>query len=122
MAHWKSKLPEVGTTIFSTMSAMAQEHGALNMSQGFPDFNPPTALQEAVHQAMFDGHNQYAPMAGNPKLREWIASDIADRTSQKITADTEITIGAGASSLIFAAIQALVQRDDEVIVLSLIHI
>lgn len=118
MAHWKSKLPEVGTTIFSTMSAMAQEHGALNMSQGFPDFNPPAALQEAVHQAMFDGHNQYAPMAGNPKLREWIASDIAARTSQKIAADDEITIGAGASSLIFAAIQALVQRDDEVIVLA----
>ena len=118
MALWKSKLPDVGTTIFSEMSARAQESGALNMSQGFPDFNPPEALQEMVHQAMRDGHNQYAPMAGNQSLREWIGQDVYHRTKHSCSPDSEITVGAGASSLIFAAIQALVQPNDEIIVLA----
>jgi len=118
MAHWKSKLPDVGTTIFTEMSALAQQHGALNMSQGFPDFNPPEVLQELVHQSMRDGHNQYAPMAGNLKLREWIAADTQKRTGHTCSPDSEITVGAGASSLIFAAIQALVHPGDEVVVLA----
>jgi methionine aminotransferase len=118
MALWKSKLPDVGTTIFTEMSARAQESGALNMSQGFPDFNPPDSLQKMVHQAMRDGHNQYAPMAGNQSLREWIAEDVHHRTQHSCCPDSEITIGAGASSLIFATIQALVQPNDEVIVLA----
>ena len=118
MTFWKSKLPCVGTTIFTEMSARAQESGALNMSQGFPDFNPPEVLQEMVHQAMRDGHNQYAPMAGNQSLREWIGNDVHHRTQHTCCPDSEITVGAGASSLIFAAIQALVQSNDEVIVLA----
>ena len=118
MALWKSKLPDVGTTIFTEMSAKAHEFGALNMSQGFPDFNPPRALREMVYRAMMDGHNQYAPMPGNLKLREWIATDVKRRTQHECSPFSEITIGAGASSLIFAAIQTLVHSGDEVIVLA----
>lgn len=113
-----SKLPGVGTTIFTEMSAMAHAHGALNMSQGFPDFQPPTALQQAVTRAMADGHNQYAPMAGNVRLREWIAQEIESRTGTVYDVESEITVGAGASSLLFATIQALIQRGDEAMVLT----
>lgn len=113
-----SKLPQVGTTIFTEMSALAQAHGALNMSQGFPDFQPPQALQAEVVRAMAQGLNQYAPMAGHRPLREWIAADTEDRSGAVYHPDTEITIGAGASSLIFAAIQALVHPDDAVMVLT----
>lgn len=97
---------------------MAQQHGALNMSQGFPDFHPPISLQQAVSEAMKNGHNQYAPMAGNSSLREWIANDTIQRTGQSYDPATEVTIGAGASSLIFAAIQALVHPGDEVLVMT----
>ena len=113
-----SKLPHVGTTIFTEMSAMAQRFNALNMSQGFPDFQPPHSLQTAVSRAMASGHNQYAPMAGNIALREWIAKDIETRTGAVFHPGDELTVGAGASSLIFAAIQALVGPGDEVMVLT----
>ena len=113
-----SKLPHVGTTIFTEMSAMAQQFDALNMSQGFPDFQPPHSLQTAVARAMASGHNQYAPMAGNIALRDWIAKDIETRTGAVFQPGDEITVGAGASSLIFAAIQALVGPGDEVMVLT----
>lgn len=113
-----SKLPQVGTTIFTEMSALAQAHGALNMSQGFPDFQPPLALQTEVTRAMAQGLNQYAPMAGHLPLREWIAADTESRSGAIYNPGTEVTVGAGASSLIFAAIQALVHPGDAVMVLT----
>ena len=113
-----SKLPRVGTTIFTEMSALAQAHGALNMSQGFPDFQPPQPLQQAVVAAMAEGRNQYAPMAGDVRLREWIAANAERQSGVCYHPETEVTIGAGASSLIFAAIQALIHPDDDVMVLT----
>ena len=113
-----SKLPRVGTTIFTEMSAMAQAHGALNMSQGFPDFQPPQPLQQAVVAAMSEGRNQYAPMTGNARLREWIAEDAEQRSGVRYHPETEVTVGAGASSLIFATIQALIHPGDDVMVLT----
>lgn len=112
-----SKLPHVGTTIFTEMSALAAAHGALNVAQGFPDFAPPPALRQAVVRAMEDGANQYAPMAGNLRLREWIAADYAERTGTAYDPEHEITIGAGASSVLFAAIMALVSEGDEVVIM-----
>ena len=113
-----SKLPRVGTTIFTEMSALAQAHGALNMSQGFPDFQPPQPLQQAVVAAMAEGRNQYAPMAGDVRLREWIAANAERQSGVCYHPETEVTIGAGASSLIFAAIQALIHPGDDVMVLT----
>jgi len=113
-----SKLPRVGTTIFTEMSALAQVHEALNMSQGFPDFQPPQPLQEAVVAAMAEGRNQYAPMAGDVRLREWIAANAEQQSGICYHPETEVTIGAGASSLIFAAIQALIHPGDDVMVLT----
>lgn len=112
-----SKLPQVGTTIFTEMSALASEHGALNVAQGFPDLAPPAALRQAVARAMESGANQYAPMAGNIRLREWIAADCEQRTGTTYHPADEITIGAGASSMLFAAIMALVSEGDEVIIM-----
>jgi methionine aminotransferase len=114
-----SKLPQVGTTIFTEMSALARAHGALNVSQGFPDFAPPVALVDAVAEAMRSGSaaNQYAPMAGHLSLREWIAEDFEAQHGATYDPESEVTIGAGASSLIFAAIQALVGENDEVILM-----
>lgn len=113
-----SKLPRVGTTIFTEMSAMAQAHGALNMSQGFPDFQPPQPLQQAVVAAMAEGRNQYAPMTGDAHLREWIAEDAEQRSGVRYHPETEVTVGAGASSLIFATVQALIHPGDDVMVLT----
>ena len=113
-----SKLPRVGITIFTEMSAMAQAHGALNMSQGFPDFQPPQPLQQAVVAAMAEGRNQYAPMTGDARLREWIAEDAEQRSGVRYHPQTEVTVGAGASSLIFATVQALIHPGDDVMVLT----
>lgn len=112
-----SKLPHIGTTIFTEMSALAAEHGALNVAQGFPDLEPPAVLRRAVARAMERGVNQYAPMAGNLHLREWIAADYAQRTGTSYHPGNEITIGAGASSVLFAAIMALVSEGDEVVIM-----
>ncbi len=111
-----SKLPEVGTTIFTTMSALASKHQALNVAQGFPDLATPTHLKEAVKRAIDDGYNQYAPMAGDSELRTWISEMYNQAHGAVYNADSEITIGAGASSLLFASIQALVLPGDEVII------
>ena len=111
-----SKLPEVGTTIFTAMSALASEHGALNVAQGFPDLSPPSNLKEAVKKAIDEGYNQYAPMAGDPGLRTWISEMYNQEHGALYNPDSEITIGAGASSLLFASIQALVFPGDEVII------
>ncbi|WP_324731561.1 pyridoxal phosphate-dependent aminotransferase [Pseudomonas paeninsulae] len=111
-----SKLPNVGTTIFTRMSQLAVETGALNLSQGFPDFDGPQALREAVGRHIAAGHNQYAPMTGLPALREQVAAKIARSYGRTANADTEITITPGATQAIFCAIQALIHPGDEVIV------
>ncbi|HHZ97652.1 MAG TPA: methionine aminotransferase, partial [Flavobacteriales bacterium] len=89
-----SKLPHVGTTIFTTMSALAAEHGALNVAQGFPDLETPVPLREAVKKAIDDGVNQYAPMAGDVGLREWISNWYRESNGAEYDVATEITIGA----------------------------
>jgi len=111
-----SKLPNVGTTIFTRMSQLAVETGALNLSQGFPDFDGPQALRDAVGQHIAAGRNQYAPMTGLPALREQVAAKIARSYGRMVSADTEVTIVPGATQGIFCAIQALIQPGDEVIV------
>lgn len=111
-----SKLPNVGTTIFTRMSQLAVETGALNLSQGFPDFDGPQALRDAVGRHIAAGHNQYAPMTGLPALREQVAAKIARSYGRRVSADSEITITPGATQAIFCAIQALIQPGDEVIV------
>ncbi|WCM91454.1 pyridoxal phosphate-dependent aminotransferase [Acidovorax sp. NCPPB 2350] len=112
-----SKLPRVGTTIFSVMSALAAEHGAVNLGQGFPDFDCDPALVEAVHGAMRAGHNQYPPMPGAPALREAVARKIGALHGRAYDANAEITITAGATQAILTAILAVVHAGDEVIVL-----
>jgi methionine aminotransferase len=111
-----SKLPNVGTTIFTRMSQLAVETGALNLSQGFPDFDGPQALRDAVGRHIAAGHNQYAPMAGLPALREQVAAKVARSYGRVVSADSEVTIVPGATQGIFCAIQALIQPGDEVIV------
>jgi methionine aminotransferase len=111
-----SKLPNVGTTIFTRMSQLAMETGALNLSQGFPDFDGPQALRDAVGRHIAAGHNQYAPMTGLPALREQVAAKIARSYGRTVSADTEVTITPGATQAIFCAVQALIQPGDEVIV------
>ncbi len=112
-----SKLPRVGTTIFTRMSALAAEHGALNLSQGFPDFDAPEALREAMARHVMAGHNQYAPMAGVPALREQLANQLALHRGTQCDPDTEITVVPGATEGIFCAVMASVRPGDEVIVL-----
>ena len=111
----RSKLPEVGTTIFTVMSALAQAHGAINLSQGFPDFDPDPALLERVAYWMGAGKNQYPPMAGVPALREAIAAKLARCYGLSVDPESEITVTAGATQALFSAIHALVHPGDEVI-------
>jgi methionine transaminase len=112
-----SKLPHVGTTIFTVMSALAAEHGAINLSQGFPNFEPSERLQELVLEAMRKGTNQYAPMPGLLALREQIAAKIAHLYGVSVDPVREITITAGGTQAIFSAIAAFVHPGDEVILL-----
>ena len=112
-----SRLPNVGTTIFTVMSALAAEHQAVNLGQGFPDFACDPALTDAVTRAMQGGHNQYPPMAGIPGLRQAIATKIEALHGRQYDANAEITITAGATQAILTAILACVQPGDEVIVL-----
>ena len=112
-----SKLPNVGTTIFTRMSQLAAEAGALNLSQGFPDFASPPALLEAAVQHLQAGHNQYAPMTGLPRLREQVALKVAGLYGRRVDADNEVTIVPGATEAIFCAVQALIRPGDEAIVL-----
>ena len=113
----RSKLPNVGTTIFTVMSKMAAKYGAINLSQGFPNFPVAPELIDLVAKAMRDGHNQYAPMPGWPPLLEAIAAKTEGLYGQPIDPMKEITVTAGATEAIFATIMALVQEGDEVIVL-----
>jgi len=112
-----SRLPKVGTTIFTVMSALAAEHGAVNLGQGFPDFDCDPALVDAVTQAMREGLNQYPPMAGVPVLREAMAAKIEALYGRRYDPATEITVTAGATQAILTAILAIVGPGDEVIVL-----
>ncbi len=113
----ESRLPRVGTTIFTVMSALAQQHGAVNLGQGFPDFDCDPALLDAVTKAMHSGLNQYPPMAGVPVLREAIAAKIEALYGHRYDAGSEITVTAGATQAIITAILAIVHPGDEVIVL-----
>ncbi|MFZ5999899.1 MAG: methionine aminotransferase [Bacteroidota bacterium] len=111
-----SRLPDIGTSIFTVMSKMAAEHGAINLSQGFPDFPVSAELVDLIYKNLKAGHNQYAPMPGVPVLRQQIA-DVVRTTYQRVTdPDTEITITAGGTEALFSALAALVHPGDEVIV------
>lgn len=120
--HFPSKLPDVGTTIFTVMTRLASQHNAINLSQGFPDFDCDPELVELVCKYMRDGHNQYAPMQGIPVLRERIAEKTQELYGATFDHDTEITISSGATEALFAAITAAVQPGDEVLILSLLMI
>ena len=111
-----SRLPHVGTTIFTLMSRLAQETAAINLSQGFPEFTPPQALLDRVARHMRDGHNQYAPMAGVLPLREAIAEKIESLYGAQYDVEHGITVTAGATQAIFTAIACMVRPGDEVIV------
>lgn len=111
-----SKLPDIGTTIFTVMSELARESGALNLSQGFPDFDGPRPLLDRVEHYLNSGQNQYAPMMGVPALREAIAGKVADLYGATLNPDTEITVTSGATEALFCAIAAVVNPGDEVIV------
>ena len=115
--HLQSKLPNVGTTIFTVMSGMAMQHQAVNLGQGFPDFPVPEFLVEALARAMREGKNQYAPMMGVPALREAIAEKTLACYGHAACPDSEITVTSGASEAIFDAVLAVVRPGDEVIVL-----
>ncbi|HNM22713.1 MAG: pyridoxal phosphate-dependent aminotransferase [Betaproteobacteria bacterium] len=111
-----SRFPALGTTIFTVMSRLAAECGAVNLSQGFPDFQAEPALFDAVHRAMAAGRNQYAPMAGMPELRHAIAGKVAALYGTAYDAESEITVTAGATQALFTAIAAFVGPGDEAIV------
>ncbi len=114
----KSKLPHVGTTIFAVMSKLAQQHGALNLSQGFPDFPVSADLIERVNQFMKMGYNQYAPMTGVLPLRETICRKVEDLTGACYHPEKEVNITAGATQALYTAIAAVVNKQDEVILFS----
>jgi methionine aminotransferase len=111
-----SKLPTVGTTIFTVMSQLAEQHRAVNLSQGFPDFLPPAELLERVEHALRGRYHQYAPMPGSVPLRTAIAAKLAALYGVTVDPVAAVTVTSGATEAIFDAIQAVVRRDDEVIV------
>jgi methionine aminotransferase len=112
----QSRLPDISTSIFAIMSKMAADHGAINLSQGFPDFSVDPVIIDLIHQFMKAGHNQYAPMPGAPALRNVISEVISKTYNHPVNPETEITISAGATEALFAAIAAFVHPGDEVIV------
>ncbi|WP_375419167.1 methionine aminotransferase [uncultured Hymenobacter sp.] len=118
--HLSSKLPDVGVSIFSKMTLLAQQTGALNLAQGFPDYDPPLELQEALaRHARLAGHQQYAPMPGLPRLRAAIAAQVGRLQPDALAPDpeNEITITAGATEALYAVLAAVVRPGDEVLVL-----
>lgn len=116
MIKYQSKLPNVGTTIFTVMSALANEYKALNLSQGFPNYPSPQKLNDLVAKAMDNGYNQYAPMAGNLDLRLAIANKYNLLYKSNYHPETEITVTAGATQAIYTIISAFVKQGDEVII------
>jgi methionine transaminase len=117
----KSKLPDVGTTIFTTMSQLAAETGAVNLGQGFPDFDCDEKLVELMTRAMRDGHNQYPPMIGIASLREAVAEKVINMYGRQYDVAQEVTITAGATQAIQTALTAVVRRGDEVIILEPVY-
>lgn len=115
MKH-QSKLPNVGTTIFSIMSALANKHNAINLSQGFPNFKSDQKLIDLVSQAMNSGYNQYAPMPGSMELREAIANKMDLLYKSSYNPESEITVTAGATQGIYTIISAFIRQNDEVII------
>jgi len=115
--HFQSKLPDLELTIFAVMTQLAIKHGAINLSQGFPDFDTYPELIALVERYMRAGHNQYAPMQGVMPLRERIAEKVYDLYGTQYDPATEITVTTGATESVFAAISAVVRKDDEVIIL-----
>ena len=115
MMNFNSKLPDLEITIFSFMTQLAIEYGAINLSQGFPDFDTYPELISLVEKYMREGHNQYAPMQGVMMLRERIAAKVYDLYGARYNPATEITVTSGATESVFAAISAVVQKDDEVL-------
>ncbi|MBW2489711.1 MAG: methionine aminotransferase [Deltaproteobacteria bacterium] len=113
----QSKLPDVGVTIFTIMSKLANDHGAINLSQGFPDFDVHPDLVALVENYMRSGHNQYAPMQGVQALRERISEKVFELYDAAYDPESEITVTSGATEALFAAISAVVQQGDEVIIL-----
>jgi methionine aminotransferase len=113
---FRSKLPQLGTTIFTVMSHRATELQAINLGQGFPDYDIDPLLGELVHEAMLQGHNQYAPMPGMPQLRRAIAAKLERSYGTQIDPELEVTVTLGATEAIFSAVQALVGPGDEAIV------
>lgn len=111
-----NKLPGKGTTIFTVMTMLAQQHKAINLAQGFPDFDGPAALRERVSWHMANGHNQYAPLAGVAELREQIAHKVLDLYGCSVDPGCEIAVTPGATGAIYSAITAVVHPGDEVIV------
>lgn len=116
MRYPNSKLPNIGTTIFSVMSKMAADHNAINLSQGFPDFDGPKALLKGVGHYIAHGANQYPPMTGVPALREAIAEKVQSHYQRTVSADDEVTVTSGATEALFDAISSVVSAGDEVIV------
>ena len=114
--HLKSKLPGVGTSIFAVMSKLAIDHNAINLSQGYPNFETSRELKKMVYDAMLDGKNQYAPMPGIYSLREMICEKTEALHGVRYDPDTEVTVTAGATQAIFTAISAVVSAGDEVII------
>ncbi len=112
-----SRLPHVGTTIFTVVSQLATEHNAINLGQGFPDFDCDERLRQLLIEAVAQGHNQYAPTSGLPALRQAVAQQQGQLYGKTWNPDTEITITAGATEALMAAVLALVHPGDEVIVL-----
>lgn len=111
-----SKLPNVGTTIFEVMTQLSNAEGAINLSQGFPSFDPPAALLERVQHYLTNGANQYAPMPGVPALREAIADKVQQLYGRSVDINTEVTVSDGATEGLFSTIHAAVRPGDEVIV------
>jgi len=116
-ARLRSKLPGAKTTIFTQMSQLATEVGAINLSQGFPNFEVSPELIELVHKAMVDGHNQYAPMQGLMELREVLSDSFYKKYNTRYNADTEITISSGATQAIYTAIATVINDGDEAIII-----
>lgn len=113
----QSKLPDVGSSIFSVMSQLAAQENAMNMAQGFPEFDPPASLIKYIHEGMLNGKNQYAPMPGYLSLREVIAQKEWDNHQISVSPDSQITVVPGATVGLFTAIQAFVHPGDEVVII-----
>ena len=116
-ARLRSKLPGAKTTIFTEMSQLANEVGAINLSQGFPNFEVSPELIDLVHKAMREGHNQYAPMQGVPELRRVLSESYDKKYGIRYDADTEITITSGATQAIYTAISTIINEGDEAIII-----